>query len=218
VHDAAGARRRLAERPYAALTLDLRLPDQDGVELIRELRAREATRRLPIIVVSVRAEEGQAELNGGALGVVDWLVKPIDEQRLRRAMERAVRSPSGARARILHVEDDVDLQRVVAAILDGNALVEQAVDLAAARERLAGQRYDLVILDLALPDGSGLELLPLLGSVEPPTPVLIFSAHEVDAGAANRVASVLIKSQTSNRELMEQIRAALGGALQAPLL
>jgi PAS domain S-box-containing protein len=213
-HDAAGVRRLLAERPaerpYAALTLDLRLPDEDGVALIRELRAREETRRLPIVVVSVRAEEGRAELNGGALGVVDWLVKPIDEPRLRRAMERAVRSPHGARARILHVEDDLDLQRVVAAILDGDALVEQAVDLAGARERLAGQRYDLVLLDLALPDGSGLDLLPLIGEAEPPTPVLIFSAHEADAAAANRVASVLIKSRTSNRELMEQIRGALG--------
>jgi PAS domain S-box-containing protein len=209
-HDAAEVRRLLAERSYAALTLDLRLPDQDGVELIRELREREATRRLPIIVVSVRAEEGQAELNGGALGVVDWLVKPIDELRLRRAMERAVGPPRGAEIRILHVEDDLDLVRVVAAIVAGDARVEQAVDLATARERLAEQRYDLVILDLALPDGSGLELLPLLGGVEPPTPVLIFSAHEVDANAANRVASVLIKSQTSNRELMEQIRSALG--------
>ena len=38
-----------------------------------------------------------------------------------------------------------------------------------------------MILDLALPDGSGLELLPYLGSLDPATPVLIFSAHEVDA-------------------------------------
>jgi DNA-binding response OmpR family regulator len=209
-HDAAEVRRRLGERSYAALTLDLRLPDQDGVTLIRELRENQATRLLPIVVVSVRAEEGQAELNGGAFGVVDWLAKPIDEQRLRRAMERAVRSPLGAGARILHVEDDLDLHRVVAAIVGTDAVVEQALDLAAAREQLARQRFDLVILDLALPDGSGLELLPLLGGVEPPTPVLIFSAHEVDADAANRVASVLIKSQTSNRELMEQIRSALG--------
>ncbi|HEY0554702.1 MAG TPA: response regulator, partial [Thermoanaerobaculia bacterium] len=198
-HDAAEVRRLVAERSYAALTLDLRLPDQDGVALIRELREREATRRLPIVVVSVRADEGKLELNGGALGVVDWLVKPIDEQRLRRAMERAVRSPHGDGARILHVEDDLDLQRVVAAIVGGDALVEQAVDLTGARERLAGERYDLVILDLALPDGSGLDLLPLIGEADPPTPVLIFSAHEVDPGAANRVASVLIKSQTSNR-------------------
>jgi PAS domain S-box-containing protein len=209
-HDAAEVRRLLARRSYAALTLDLRLPDQDGVTLIRELRSSEATRLLPIVVVSVRAEEGQAELNGGAFGVVDWLVKPIDEQRLRRAMERAVRSPLGAGARILHVEDDLDLHRVVAAIVGTDAVVEHALDLATARERLARQRFDLVILDLALPDGSGLELLPLVGGAEPPTPVLIFSAHEVDADAANRVASVLIKSQTSNRELMEQIRSALG--------
>ena len=37
-HDAAEARRLLGERSYAALTLDLVLPDLDGVSLIRELR------------------------------------------------------------------------------------------------------------------------------------------------------------------------------------
>ncbi len=211
-HDATEARRLLRERSYAALTLDLVLPDQDGVTLIRELRREEATSRLPIVVVSVRAEEGAAELNGGALGVVDWLVKPIDEDRLMAAVERAVQGPFSDRTRILHVEDDPDLQRVVAAIVDGDARVEQALNLAEARERLARERFDLVILDLALPDGSGLELLPSLGSLDPPTPVLIFSAHEVDKAVAGRVAAVLVKSQTSNRELLERIRLALKGA------
>jgi PAS domain S-box-containing protein len=209
-HDAAQARRLLGERSYAALTLDLVLPDLDGVSLIRELRGNEATNRLPIVVVSVCAEDGRAELNGGALGVVDWLVKPIDEDRLRSAMQQATRRPLGAGTLILHVEDDPDLQRVVAAIVDRDATVEQALDLATARERLARQRFDLVILDLALPDGSGLELLPYLGSLDPATPVLIFSAREVDAAIADRVASVLVKSQTSNRELLERIRSALG--------
>ena len=72
-----------------------------------------------------------------------------------------------------------------------------------------------MILDLALPDGSGLELLPYLGSLDPATPVLIFSAHEVDAAIADRVASVLVKSQTSNRELLERIRSALGAGVRA---
>jgi DNA-binding response OmpR family regulator len=217
-HDAAAARRLLRERTYAALTLDLLLPDQDGVTLIRELRREEATSRLPIVVVSVRAEEGAAELNGGAVGVVDWLVKPIDEDRLMLAMERAVRGALGDRAHILHVEDDPDLQRVVAAIVDGDARIERALNLAEARERLARERFDLVILDLALPDGSGLELLPSLGTLDPPTPVLIFSAHEVDQAVAGRVAAVLVKSQTSNRELLERIRSALGRPREAPLL
>jgi PAS domain S-box-containing protein len=210
--DAEAARRLLAERSYAAMTLDLVLPDQDGISLIRELRREEATSRLPIVVVSVRAEEGKVELNGGALGVIDWLAKPIDEKRLTAAMERAVRLPAAAGgARILHVEDDADLQRVVAAIVGGTARVEPARDLAEARERLALERFDLVILDLTLPDGSGLELLSLVGNLNPPTPVLIFSAHDVDGRVADRVAAVLIKSQTSNQELLERIRSVLGG-------
>jgi DNA-binding response OmpR family regulator len=211
-HDAAEARRLLRERSYAALTLDLVLPDQDGVTLIRELRREAATSRLPIVVVSVRAQEGQMELNGGALGVIDWLDKPIDEERLMAAVERAVRAPHGEVARILHVEDDPDLQRVVAAIVDGDARVERALNLSEARERLARERFDLVILDLALPDGSGLELLNSLSSLDPPTPVLIFSVHEVDQAVSGRVAAVLVKSQTSNRELLERIRSALKGS------
>jgi PAS domain S-box-containing protein len=216
-HDAAKARLLLRERSYAALTLDLVLPDQDGVTLIRELRREEATSRLPIVVVSVRAEEGAAELNGGAVGVIDWLVKPIDEDRLMQAVERAVRGQLGGRARILHVEDDPDLHQVVAAIVGGDARIEQALNLAEARERLARERFDLVILDLALPDGSGLELLSTLGTLDPPTPVLIFSAHVVDKTAAGRVAAVLVKSQTSNRELLERIRSALKGHLHSNL-
>jgi DNA-binding NarL/FixJ family response regulator len=73
-----------------------------------------------------------------------------------------------------------------------------------------------VILDLALPDGSGLDLLTLLGNLTPPTPVLIFSAHEVDAEVAGHAASVLVKSQTSNRELLETIRSVLAARTPTP--
>jgi PAS domain S-box-containing protein len=114
-------------------------------------------------------------------------------------------------ARLLYVEDDADLQRVVAAVLDHDAEVEQALTLTEARERLVRERFDLVILDLALPDGSGLELLPFLGSQAPPMPVLIFSAHEVEPAVASRVSSVLVKSRTTNRELLERIRSVLAG-------
>ncbi len=174
---------------------------------------------MPIVVVSARAHQGRSELNGGALGVVDWLEKPIDRTHLAEAVKRAIREAlrHGARrgaaegARILHVEDDLDLQRVVAAIVGEDAAVESVATLEEARERLFRQPFDLVLLDLALPDGSGLELLPLLGSIDPPTPVIIFSAHEVDLEVASRVATVLIKSQTSNRQLLERIRAVLTG-------
>jgi DNA-binding response OmpR family regulator len=214
--DAGMARRMVRERRYAAMTLDLMLPDQDGISLIRELRADAETSRLPIVVVSVRAGAGRTELNGGALGVVDWLAKPIDEGQLMAAVRRAVRGSPGGGVRILHVEDDPDLQRVVAAIVARDAEVEAAATLAEARNRLAEASFDLVILDLALPDGSGMDLLPLLGSLTPSTPVLIFSAHEVDGEVADRVASVLVKSQTSNRKLLETIRSVLASRTPTP--
>jgi PAS domain S-box-containing protein len=112
-------------------------------------------------------------------------------------------------ARILHVEDDSDLQKVVAAIVNGDAAMEQAANLEEAQRWLVREHFDLVILDLALPDGSGAELLPLLGRLAPPTPVLIFSAYAVDPSIASGVASVLVKSQTTNEELLERIRSVL---------
>jgi PAS domain S-box-containing protein len=213
---AAEAKRLMEERSYAAMTLDLMLPDQDGISLIRELRQKAETLPLPIVVVSARASEGRDELNGGAIGVVDWLVKPIDQDRLTRAVRRAVQSARGGRARILHVEDDADLLRVVAALVEREADVEQALNLGEAREKLARERFDLLILDLALPDGSGLDLVPYVGSLKPPTPVVIFSAHDVDMAVASGVCSVLIKSQTSNRELLEKIQGALMSGERPP--
>ncbi len=70
-------------------------------------------------------------------------------------------------ARLLYVEDDADLQKLVAAVLDHDAEVEQALSLTEARERLSREHFDLVILDLALPDGSGLEAPPLPGQPSP---------------------------------------------------
>jgi PAS domain S-box-containing protein len=208
------ARLLLGERAYAAMTLDLRLPDQDGASFLQELRRQPGTRELPIVVVSARAEEGRMQLDGGAIGVVDWLVKPIDPEQLAAAVRRAVLGARRQVARVLHVEDDVDLLHGIAAILGGDAEVAAARNLKEAREQLARTPFDLVILDLALPDGSGLELLPLLGRLSPPPPVIIFSAHEVDLQVAGRVESVLVKSQTTSGQLLQAIRAALPQPVQ----
>ncbi len=43
--------------PYAAMTIDLAMPDTDGISLIRELRQHENFRHLPIVVVSAKAQQ-----------------------------------------------------------------------------------------------------------------------------------------------------------------
>lgn len=207
--DAASARQLLSKHTYRALTLDLMLPDEDGVHLLRELRRDEATRELPIIVVSAVADQGRDQLNGSGIGVIDWLAKPIDEQRLLDAIRRSLGAGTGRMPRILHVEDDEDIFRTVSSIVEGYATVHNAVDLAQARRSLASSEFDLVILDVMLPDGSGLDLLTEINNVDKPPQVIVFSARDVDENVSERVAAALVKARTSNQQLVDKVRAAL---------
>lgn len=204
-YDAARAIELLKTHLYAAITLDLMLPDRDGISLIRELRSAEATRNLPIIVVSAKAEQGRQQLNGDAVWVADWLQKPIDQSQLVRAVQHVTHRLHPGKPRILHVEDDKDVLRVVEAILQDTADVTAARDVAEARALLEQNVYDLVILDPALPDGLGTDLLPLLRRNSGQIPVVIFSALEEDHHSMYQVSAALVKSRTSNEQLLETI-------------
>lgn len=205
-YTATQAKQMLAQRRYAAMTLDLALPDQDGITLIRQLRTNAATAALPIVVVSVTAIEGRKELDGEAFNVIDWIDKPIDKEQLVAALQQAVGQASDARPKVLHVEDDPDIFRVVSVIVGEFAELDNAANLADARRMLENDHYDLVILDILLPDGSGMELLPILTGATPPIPVMVFSAHEMGMEKMQEVKSVLVKSRTDNTQLLATIK------------
>ncbi|MBI3529868.1 MAG: response regulator [Betaproteobacteria bacterium] len=211
-YDAASARRLLAEHSFVAMTLDIRLPDLDGRALLRELRADPATRELPIVVVSANLRATPRADEGDGLGVVDWIPKPIDPDRLLNAMRRGTHAVTDGRSRVLHVEDDPDLRHVVASLCAEVAEFEGAASFREAAELLSTRRYDLVILDVELPDRSGWDLLPLIDQQAPPPQVLVFSGSELSAADSGRVAAALVKSHVSNPELLEAIRALTGKA------
>ena len=85
------------------------------------------------------------------------------------------------RQRILLVDDEPELRRMVASLLTGAGYeVLEAADCAQARAAMAARRPDAVLLDVMLPDGDGFSLLPELrrsGDV----PVLYLSARDEDA-------------------------------------
>jgi len=204
------AKQMLAAHNYSAMTLDLRLPDQSGVEFIRELREQTQTQDLPVIVVSAVASDTEGELAGDAVGIIDWLDKPIDQERLVRWVKRATCVCPRARPRILHVEDEEDVLRVVAAVLGHSAQVSAARSLREARALLEREHYDLILLDLMLPDGSGEDLLPQLNTANHGCiPAIIFSADEISSDLAGKVAATLVKSRTSNESLAETIHGLI---------
>ena len=83
------------------------------------------------------------------------------------------------RIRIMLVEDHPDFRRLMEGLLGGQAdikLVAQAGSLAEARKHAALVRFDVVVLDLSLPDGNGVDLIADLRRENPDVAVLILSA------------------------------------------
>lgn len=214
-YDAARAKELLSEKRYQVMTVDVMLPDQDEISLIRELRLREDTKDLAIIVLSAKAERTRQEVVTSAMGVIDWIDSPIDETRLLAAVKRVARVRGNGKSRLLYVEDDGDLVSMMTSLFAGTAEVVPALTLRHAKERLRNEIFDLVIVDIGLPDGSGLELLPLLKNGDKPTtPVIIFSAEEVDGKISRQVEAALVKSRTSNEELLSTIRSLIGTGIE----
>ncbi|MEO2003722.1 MAG: response regulator, partial [Candidatus Poribacteria bacterium] len=203
-HTAAQAKDMLGSGSYSALTLDVLLPDQNGLDLLRELRGADATRDLPVIIVSAVADTAREELNGSALEVLDWINKPIDQERLAAAVAMALRS-RGDKPSVLHAEDDADVAQIVRTLLRDVADVTHVTTLRDGLAAIREREFSLLLLDVQLPDGSGLDLLEHVGS----TPVVIFAADEVEVGAKEGVAAALVKSRTGNAELLAAITAVV---------
>jgi CheY-like chemotaxis protein len=168
------------------------------------LRSDEATRHLPVIVVTGRTREDTKTWNGEALVVLDWLQKPVDRDCLRQALDHVLYCHS--RPRILHVEDDIDIVQVTQSLLGEDADYTYALSLAGARHELAKNQYDLLLLDLTLPDGSGLELLD---AISPDTRVIIFSGQDPNAALKQHVSAALTKASTSNKQLLATIKKVI---------
>ena len=209
-HDVTEARKKLAGSTYQAITLDMLLPDGNGVDFLQELRANDATKDIPVVVVSVVAHESREEVLTSVMKVMDWLEKPIDEKRLIRAVGHGTDLRTNGHNKILIVEDDADVTEVLTKLIGDLADVTVAETVEEAKSELEMTRWSLMILDIGLPDGSGVVLIPLLKNKgNKPTPVIVFSAEEVGDDIARQVERVLVKSRTSNEELLETIVAAI---------
>ena len=152
----------------------------------------------------VSANIGTSENKGKGLAVIDWLQKPIDQDRLSQALLHALQGD--AEYRILHVEDDLDVIQVVSEMVASVGEYYYATTLDRARAYLDEQDFDLVILDLTLPDGEGVELLTSLAEK---VPIVVFSGKEPDVYLADHVDAALTKATVSNEQLLMTVRRVL---------
>jgi DNA-binding NarL/FixJ family response regulator len=87
--------------------------------------------------------------------------------------------------RVMHVEDHADFRDLMRILLNSQSdmeVVAQAGSLDEARAQVASSKIDVAVLDLSLPDGNGLDLIPELRRANPDVGVLILSANLDPAG------------------------------------
>jgi DNA-binding NarL/FixJ family response regulator len=120
--------------------------------------------------------------------------------------------------RILLVDDSADVRRSVRAVLAGAVAdpdIGEAGDAATALAALARERWDVVLLDLSLPDRSGLEALREIRRLHAALPVVVMSFHaEAEYAAAARRAGAV--GYIAKGSAAAVIAAAVRGALAPP--
>ncbi len=205
----------IKDQQYLAVTLDLSLPDErgrtydpEGIKLVKELRRQDRTRELPVIVVSAIADQAKKRLNGSAFGIIDWLEKPLNEDRLLSAVKSIATHKQGL-PRILHVEDDPIIYEMVRVLLRGEVDLVLALTLSEAHQKLRAEVFDLILLDVELTDGSGLDLINDLDDVEYMPQVVIFSSTEVGPEVAQKVKAALVKTKDNRKELINVIMSVI---------
>lgn len=113
--------------------------------------------------------------------------------------------------RVLHIEDDAELHRLVCAMAGTWYAFERATSLDEARARIEQEAFDVVMLDDDLVNEPGRDLMYQIRALQPGARVVILSASPMDPDPSHPWDAVLEKSQLSTAQLI----GALGQVQQA---
>jgi PAS domain S-box-containing protein len=160
----------------------------------------------------------RAELLGGVLRIAD---RPLGGTLVELRAPLFDQPSPGERVRVLLVDDHVATREAMGLAFaedDGFVVVGQAGSLAEARSMLAG--VDIAIIDLALPDGDGTELIADVRAANPDAQALVLSA-QVDraatARAVDRGAAAVLGKVTHLHEIVSAVRRLRAGETLIPL-
>ena len=171
----------------SAITLDIMLPDQDGLKILTQLKADPATGAIPVVVVSISENR---EL-GISLGAVDWLVKPANQSDFLAAVHRAVASVNGGHTRtVLLVDDEPATVELLTDMLTTHGFrVLSALDGRRGIAIARAQRPDLIVLDLVMPVLTGFDVVRELREFPESRdiPILIFSVKDLSPEERERL-------------------------------
>ncbi|WP_338871200.1 response regulator [Myxococcus stipitatus] len=177
--DGIAALKRARELKPQAILLDIHLPKLDGWSVLSQLKSEPTLAGIPVILISV--EEQRAR--GFSLGACEYLVKPVEPERLVEVVQRSLGQTPGAATgvgEVLVVDDDAATRELVS-----RNLRRAGFSTAEARngeDALLKARVSppsLVVLDLMMPNLDGFEVLRRLRAEKLQVPVVVLTGKSL---------------------------------------
>lgn len=201
VSTAEDALKSINERIYDLMTLDIVLPDKNGLDLAREIKNLKLEKKLPIIIISASKQEGEnSELQNNNISY--WLEKSFDINAFEETIDKVTQEKS--KVEVLHIENDDDIINLISITLEDIANITYAKTLADAKQKIESKEFDLIILDYVFPEGTSDKLLPSIKSgINKKTKIIMFSAYEESRIIKNYVDKIFIKTNISFDEFKQ---------------
>ncbi len=194
-----------AERPDVIL-LDIFMPGPSGYEVLDAIRADDAIKAIPVIIVSVSDDRARGLRSGAS----DILMKPVRPEQLEEVLDVYCKRVTGE---ILIIEDDADAGELI-------QRTAGQIGLAARRASSGEEGLELarhhppaaIVLDLSLPGMSGFDVLNAITADDrlKRIPVLIISGREISVSehqAITRAGGIFHpKGNVSPRQIAQSLR------------
>ena len=196
-----------------AVILDIMLPGKDGWQILKELKQDPETAGIPVHLMSA----GDATANRVRKeGAISFMKKPIDTNVLDKLFGDIMANSGTQFKQILLVEDHQAQSQALKEMMQASGItVDQAFDGASAFRMLNDNNYQCVILDLNLPDISGLDLLDKIKEVErfQSLPIIVNTAMELDKTSVSRLMkyanAMVVKTNKSSDRLIDEVNLFL---------
>jgi len=196
------------QRP-AAIIVDMTARGMKGEETVEALRRAEGTRDIPVVILGALSTEGTGL---DIAQIAGWITRPVGPE----AAAGGVRDHYG----VLVVEDDEGIASVLREMLARRGITSIHARSGADAVRLATEvAFDLLILDLGLPDADGFAVVQWLqrDHLLSKAPVLVYTARDLDEADRDRLrlgpTEFLTKSRDALEEVEERALAMLGNLI-----
>ncbi|MEW6260946.1 MAG: response regulator, partial [Thermodesulfobacteriota bacterium] len=193
-------------RPDAVI-LDVNLPGMDGWTVLERLKSNSETRHIPVHVISAN----DRPLNALKMGAIGYMTKPVSMDELNGAYARIERKIDSSVRSILLIEDDPAQAAAVRELLaDARVVITVAASGKEAMDVLGRDSFDCMILDIGLPDMSGIELLSHVRSNSKlrDMPVIVYTGRDLtqqeSALVQDYAEMIVLKDARSPDRLLEE--------------